>query len=134
MAVSLPNQALKQQLIRELAIARGQVAEEAVRTRAELRPMAIASRSFTAHTGWWVAGGVVAGLILVRIAFPPKIRSDISHKSARTRGISGWLRTAVMGYMQKAALSYAANHIPEKFTQSLTDRLQAFLNRYGPKP
>ena len=85
-----PNTAeLKRRVIAELELARADLFKETRRAQVDWNPATLARRSLQKHKVLWLIGGAVTGLILVRLVFPPKIRSDKSGGSDRKRGFSG---------------------------------------------
>ena len=80
---------LKRQLLLELDSARAELTHESRLARTEWNPATLARRSLEKHKLAWVIGGVVAGLVIVRLILPPKFRSDKFGGSDTKRGFSG---------------------------------------------
>lgn len=127
---------VKQRLVRQLSLARAGLVVEASLAKKQFSPMAIAARSFANHKAYWLAGGAVVGVILVRLLFPPKIRSDISGKSARKRGVSGMLRGAAVAMVQRSALRWVWDNYQDRLLphlpRSVQDAFHTFIQRQGP--
>jgi len=133
MASSESAAEIKQRLVQQLAYARAGLVVEAALAKEQFRPLAIVTRSLTNHKVYWLAGTAVAGLILVRLLFPPKIRSDISGKTARKRGVSGLLRGAVMAFAQRSALRWVQDHYQDQILSYLPRSVQDAYHAYNPR-
>jgi len=125
-----PNTAeLKRRVIAELELARAELFKETRRAQVDWNPLTLARRSLQKHKFWWLIGGAVTGLILVRLAFPPKFRSDKSGGSDRKRGFSGIFG----GLLFKAARTAAFNYATKHFKDQAETYLHSMLNRQAPE-
>jgi len=125
-----PNSAeLKRQIIAELELARSALFTETKRAQADWNPVTLATRSFQKHKVAWIVGGAVTGLIVVRLLFPPKIRSDKFGGSDKKRGFSGFLSGLVFKAARNAAINYATTH----FKDQAENYLHSMLNRQAPE-
>ena len=125
---------IKDRLVQQLRSARAGLATQAGLAKEEYSPMAIATRSFINHKAAWIAGGVVTGLLAIKLLLPSKNRSDISGKSARTRGLSGMLRGLFLTFAQRAALNYAKDQLQKNFKNQFQDSVASFFNPQSPPP
>ncbi|MBL9114156.1 MAG: hypothetical protein JNJ83_04045 [Verrucomicrobiaceae bacterium] len=126
-------EALKQRILQQLEASRSTIEEQATQVRDEYRPMAIASRSFSSHKALWIAGGVVAGLVVIKLLLPSRNnRSDISAKSAKTRGLTGLVRGVAFALAQRAVVNYIQDRVQEKIPTSVKDSLISILQREPP--
>ncbi len=119
---------VKARLLKELAQARTAISREAALAQAQLSPAVVMRRSLEKHRWAWMAGGVVGGLLLIRILLPPKIRSDNSGETARKRGIAAVLSGLVFDLARRAATQYATTHL-RAHAQNYVDTI---LNRQDP--
>jgi hypothetical protein len=125
-----PNTAeLKRRIIAELELARADLFKETRRAQVDWNPVTLAQRSLQKHKVLWLIGGAVTGLILVRLVFPPKIRSDKSGGSDRKRGFSGIFG----GLLFKAARTAAFNYATKHFKDQAETYLHSMLNRQAPE-
>ncbi len=126
---------VKQRLVQQLRETRSELQETATQAKEEYNPVAIVSRSMESHKLLWTAAGVVGGLILIRLVLPPKNRSDISSKSAKTRGFSGLLRGVAFSVAQRAAIQYAQHYLQQSLqTPTLSkDIVSSVLQSPGPR-
>jgi hypothetical protein len=115
---------LRQQLdeARVELLAHGQLAKE------ELSPRALVSRSVEQHKTAWIVGGAMAGLLLIRVLLPPKIRSDNSRRSDKTGLLSGLLNTMVSTLAKRAATHFATRYMQDSAQNYITSLFQ----RKGP--
>jgi hypothetical protein len=125
---------LKLRLVRQLHDARAALSTEASHAREQYRPLAIASRSFASNRLAWVAGGTVAGILLLRILWPSKNGSDISGKSAKTRGFTGLLWSVAQALAQRAVLKYAQDQIQKNFQNGIKSTLASLFTGSDPRP
>ncbi len=116
---------VKRQLVAQLDSARQSLALQSRQAQAQFSPVEVVKRSLAKHRIAWAVGGLVAGLVVVRLLLPAKFRSDKSGHSDKTRGISGLLRGAASSVVRRAAVNFATNHIKDR-AQSY---LQSLLNR-----
>ena len=119
---------VKHRLLVELAEARTAITREAALAQVQLNPAAIARRSMEKHRWAWIAGGTVAGLILIRILMPPKFRSDNSAKTARKRGVGAFAAGFIFDLARRAVTNYASTHLREH----AQNYLATILNRQDP--
>jgi hypothetical protein len=116
---------LKHQLIADLARARGELTTQAQEARLHLAPKALAMRSLQQHKVAWTVGGVVAGILIVRLMLPPKIRSDKWVQSDKKRPVSGGFGAVAYTMVRRAAMNYATKHFKDQaqhYLQSLLKR------------
>lgn len=131
MGSSQPTTAeLKRKLIIELDRARVELGHESRMARAEFSPAAMAKRSLVKHKVAWVIGGVVTGVIVIRLLLPPKFRSDKFADSDTKRGFSGMLKGLFMTLARRAATNYATTHLKDH----LQHYLESVLKRQGSDP
>ena len=125
---------LKRQLVEELESARAGLAQETRLAQTHLSPAAIVQRNVEKHKVAWIVGGVVVGVVIVRLLLPPKIRSDKSSQSDKKRGVSGVLRSLAFTVAQRAAMNFAKDHFKDHFKDQARSYLDSLLNRQGPAP
>lgn len=102
----------KQQALRDLEDARVSLAHHATLAAAEWSPRAMVTRSFEKHRALWLGGATLAGLIVMRLAWP-SARADGGGSSSRGAG-RAWLPfllSPVIGLVRKNALGYASRLI-----------------------
>ncbi|MBE2281911.1 MAG: hypothetical protein IAE77_00460 [Prosthecobacter sp.] len=102
----------KQQALRDLEDARVSLAHHATLAAAEWSPRAMVARSFEKHRALWLGGAALAGLVVMRLAWP-SARSDGGGSSSRGAG-RAWLPfllSPVIGLVRKNALGYASRLI-----------------------
>lgn len=129
---------LKRQLTAELEAARHAISREVALVQVQLNPARIAKRSMEKHRWAWVGGGVLAGVILVRLLLPPRsrtinfeasnFRSDKSGETARKRGVSAVAMGLVFNLIRRAATNYAVKH----FREHALNYVDTILKRHGP--
>ena len=119
---------VKRLLLVELDAARSAVTQEVALAQVHLHPATLVRRSLEKHRWAWVAGGAVAGLILIRILLPTKIRSDKSGETARKRGVSVVASGLVFTLVRRAVTNYAAKYLREH----AKNYLDSILNRRDP--
>lgn len=102
----------KQQALRDLEDARVSLAHHATLAAAEWNPRAMVTRSFEKHRALWLGGAALAGLVLMRVAWP-STRSDSGGSSNRSasRAWLPFLLSPVIGLVRKNALGYASRLI-----------------------
>jgi hypothetical protein len=124
-------EAVKQRILQQLEASRSSLVEEAAQVREEYRPMAIASRSFNDHKGWWIAGGVVAGLVLIKLVLPSRSKKNAVApvKAASSSGISSLVRGVVFAVAQRAVIHYVQDRVEQKLTPEMKETLFSFLKR-----
>jgi hypothetical protein len=127
---SRDSRELKQQLIRQLNEARVDLLAHGQLARHELSPRALVSRSVAQHKFAWVIGSTVAGIALLRILLPPKIRSDNSGRPVRTGLLSSILSTVGSTLAKRAAAQFASSYLKDSAQNYLTSLFQ----RSGPPP
>ncbi len=120
---------LKRKIIADLELARADLFIETRRAKADWNPVTLVSRSFHKHKVVWLIGGAIAGLFMVRLLFPPKIRSDKFGGSDKKRGCSGFLSGLVFKVARNAAINYATTH----FKDQAENYLHSMLNRQAPE-
>jgi hypothetical protein len=121
---------LKKRLLTELNHARVDVLAHGRLAKEELSPRALVSRSVAEHKTAWIVAGAIAGLVLIRVALPPKIRSDNSHRPYRTSWLSGILSTVVTSLAKRAAGQFASSYLKDSAQNYITSLFQ----RPGPPP
>lgn len=119
---------LKRQLLLELDSARAELANESRLARTEWNPATLARRSLEKHKLAWIVGGVVTGLVVIRLIFPPKFRSDKFGGSDTKRGFSGMMSGLFFTVARRAAMNFATTHLKDH----LQNYLAAVLKRQGP--
>lgn len=119
---------LKRQLVLQLDQARNDLSRESSLARVEWNPLAMARRSMQKHKAAWIAGGMLAGVVVIRLLMPPKFRSDNLSGSDKKRGVKGLIGGLLAQFARRAALNYASTHLRD-YLQSY---LESYLNRPGP--
>jgi hypothetical protein len=119
---------LKQALIRELQEARVDLLAHGSIAKEQLHPAALVSRSVAQHKVAWAIGSALAGLAIVRVLFPPKIRSDKTRPPDRTGLLSGVLGSLVQTLAKRAATQLATSY----FKESAQGYLTSLFQRSGP--
>lgn len=101
----------KQQVLRELEVARASLGRHVTLAVKEWNPRTMLSHSLERHRTLWMGGAAVAGLFLVRFIFSSG-RSNYGRDNlggaAKNRGLMALLLTPLLAYGRKAALSYGA--------------------------
>lgn len=101
----------KERILAEIEAARGSMARHAALLAERARPVNAIKHSLRAHSHWWAAGALMAGLAAVRLLsprHPQKIRRDTEGKTAKKGKILALIATPLLGMARKAVLSYAA--------------------------
>ena len=119
---------VKQRLLVELDAARSAISQQVALAQVELNPATLARQSMARHRWAWVAGGTLAGVILIRILLPPKFRSDKSGEIARKRGVSALAMGLVVTLVRRALTNYATTHLRDH----AKNYLDSILNRRDP--
>lgn len=119
---------LKRQLLQELDSARAELTYESRLARTEWNPATLARRSLEKHKLAWIVGGVVTGLVVIRLIFPPKIRSDKFGGSDTKRGFSGMMSGLFFTVARRAAMNFATTHLKDH----LQNYIATVLKRQGP--
>lgn len=92
----------KQQALRDLELARHDLARESGLAADEWSPRAVLARSFDNHRLLWIAGGLVAGLAAIRLLLPsaaPRGEDGFDHDLAARRRPSGGLTGGIVGLL-----------------------------------
>ncbi len=129
---------VKRQLMEELDLARHGITRELALVQVQLNPARIARRSMEKHRWAWVGGGVLAGVILVRLLLPPRsrsvnfeasnFRSDKSGETARKRGVSAAVTGVVFNLIRRAATNFAV----KQFREHALNYVDTILKRRDP--
>lgn len=125
---------VKRRLLAELEEARSTISREASLAAVELNPSTLVHRSLQKHRWAWIAGGTVAGAVLIRFLLPrknlpaPKFRSDNSDETARKRGVAAVVGGIIFTLVRRAATNYATTHLKEH----AKNYVESILNRRDP--
>ena len=119
---------VKRLLLLELDRARLDLAQESRMARQEFNPTAVLKRSLEKHKVAWIAGGVLTGVIVIRLLLPSKFRSDKSGGSDTKRGFSGMMSGLFFTVARRAAMNFATSHLKDH----LQHYLDSVLKRQGP--
>ena len=119
---------IKRRLIVELDEARCGISHHASLAQEELNPAALVRKNVEKYRWAWIAGGAFAGVILIRVLFPPKFRSDKSGETATKRGVSAMALGLVFTLVRRAATNYATKH----FREHAQHYIDSILNRRDP--
>ncbi len=125
---------VKKRLVAELDEARRTISEEASQVAVELRPSNLVHRSLEKHRWAWIAGGTMAGVLLIRMLLPSKnlpvakFRSDNSNETIKKRGVAAILSGIIFTLVRRAATNYATTHLREH----AKNYVESILNRRDP--
>jgi hypothetical protein len=85
----------KQQAMRDLELARAELAQQSGLVADEWSPRAVMARSFERYRVAWIAGGVVAGLAVLKLVLPSSSRAvEDDYEDADERPVEPVLRSA----------------------------------------
>jgi hypothetical protein len=115
---------VKRRLLQELEHARVDLITHGQLAREELSPKALVSKSLAQNKVAWIIGGTVAGLLLVRILFPPKIKSDNSGHSYKTGWLSRLFQSVTSTLVKRAATQVASHYLKDSAQNYLTSLFQ----------
>lgn len=108
----------KEIILRDLDHARAAIHLHMGETSREWHPKALVSRSIENYRWVWVAGAVVAGVLMVRAINPLRSRKnerDISGKVATNRTLAALVTSPLIGMAKKAAFTLIASRIKDLF-------------------
>jgi hypothetical protein len=92
----------KQQALRDLELARHELARESGLAADEWSPRAVLTRSFENHRMLWIAGSLVAGLAAIRLLLPSaasRAEDGFDHEEPSRRRPSGGLTGGIVGLL-----------------------------------
>lgn len=111
----------KQQVLRDLELARASLAHHAGLAAREWSPRAMLSQSLERHRMWWIGGAVVAGLAAVKLIFSgSNNRRDIPGVAAKNRGLLAFLIAPLLAYGRKAAMEYGTQILQSYISQKVS--------------
>jgi hypothetical protein len=115
---------VKRRLLRELDSARVDLQAHGQLAREELSPKALVSKSLAQNKVAWIIAGTAAGLLLVRVLFPPKIKSDNSCYSYKTGWLSRLFQSVTSTVVKRAASQLASHYLKDSAQNYLTSFFQ----------
>lgn len=102
----------KQVVLRDLEIARAELARGTTLLADEWSPKAVMTRSFAKHRMLWIGGAAVAGLTALKFLLPAGSHDsdgdsfEADHKEIATPGVLSLLKLPLMLFGKKAVLNY----------------------------
>ena len=125
---------VKRRLLAELDEARRSIASEASEVAVQLSPATLMHRSLEKHRWAWIAGGTLAGAVLIRFLLPSKkavvtqFRSDNSSETDKKRGVAVVVSGIIFTLVRRAVANYATTHLREH----AKNYFESILNRRDP--
>lgn len=113
----------KQQALRDLEDARSSLAHHATLVAEEWSPRALLTRSIARHRTLWIGGAVLAGLALMKFAWPSgesNIRRDNFFAAAKNRGWFALLLSPLLALGRKAVLNYGSQMFESFLRQKIS--------------
>lgn len=102
----------KQQALRDLEIARADLARSTVLLTDEWSPKAVISRSLEKYRGLWIGGAAVAGLAAMKWLLPSAADEKNTRRGgdeSRSGGLAGLLKLPLLFFGKKAVMNYGLN-------------------------
>ena len=113
----------KQQALRDLEDARSALAQHATLVAEEWSPRALLTRSIARHRALWIGGAALAGLALMKFAWPSgdaNNRRENFFTAAKKRGLFALLLSPLLALGRKAVLNYGSQMFESYLRQKVS--------------
>lgn len=109
----------KEQALQDLEAARASLAHHATLAAEEWTPRALIARSIEKHRALWIGGAALAGLALVKFAWPNNQRDNFT-TTAKNRGLVALLLGPLIALGRKSILNYGAQWFESYLKQKIS--------------
>jgi hypothetical protein len=109
----------KEQALQDLEAARASLAHHATLAAEEWTPRALITRSIEKHRALWIGGAALAGLALVKFAWPNNQRDNFT-TTAKNRGLVALLLSPLLALGRKSILNYGAQWFESYLKQKIS--------------